>query len=346
MTFSSIEQVIELTGINAKAAEVLGKSGAFSTLQDELNEIESAQYAKEMVGYLRELKRYRERVAKHKDSFKTKNEAFREKVEARRRKMEEKEVAHQIKFEEWRKEVARREELNIANEAAGKRLLKIPAQPKAPKPLAAIAPPKETKAPNPPERPARPLATLSQRERVRLQREVLYMYLTGHPLDEVAEDKSVTNIATLKEVAENSSVTASIGKTKNIKTIRGVLLSYKVINLRSKQLMARLRIEDKTGSIEVVAFPSIYKTLQGLLEEGQILKILGEVDRVKSINHEGQEQAHAQFKGLKFSTVRVGSDKEWDIKYPLLKGNMRILPTTRQQSKGKAVSIIMQHARE
>jgi DNA polymerase III alpha subunit len=346
MIFSSIEQVIKFTGINAKAAEVLGKSGALCNLEDNLNEVESAQYAKEMVAYFRERKGYQEKEERRREAIRTKNQTFREKVETRRLKMEERQKSYQRKLTEWQNEVSRREEINATKEREGKKLLKIPEKPNPPKSLAEVSPPKEPKFPVSPQKPAIPRETLSQRERIKLQREMLHMYLSGHPLDEVSEDKTVTNISSLKEAIEKPITKVRGKKTRNIKTVRGVLLSYKVINLRSKQLMARLRIEDKTGSIEVVAFPQAYKVIQGLLEEGQILKIIGEVDQTKSINHEGNEQVHAQLKGMKFSTVRIGSDKDWDIKYPLFKGTLRILPTPTQQSKGKAVSIIMQHARE
>ena len=52
MRFTSIKEVIERTGANAKAAECLGKSGAFNSLE-------------ELVNFLREQEKYEEKLGKY-----------------------------------------------------------------------------------------------------------------------------------------------------------------------------------------------------------------------------------------------------------------------------------------
>lgn len=311
MRFTSIRQLLELTGINAKAAACLGKSGALSNLDDGLNEIEAEEYASGMVGYLRSLKAYEEKLeaaAVDLDVPVDNVERVFEEAQAKRTR-------------DWEAEVARRTELNKQKEADGKKLLKIP------------PPPAKLRVPKKPEEITPPRKSFSQRERVSLQREALNLYLTGHPLDEVPPDDQITDIRSVEELEKDEGC-----------VIRGVLLSYKVSTTRKKKVMARLRLEDKTGSIEVVAFPNLYETLQGALHEGELYRVHGQVDKVVNVDREGVEQAHVQFKASRVSVLKVGSDKEWDLSYPLLKGSMRILPG-RDKLKSRASGIVLSFAR-
>jgi len=330
MKFTSIREVIEKTGANAKAAECLGKSGALNCLEEDLNEIEAAEYAREIVSFLRDQDRYKEQLAKYEENLQNKEERFREKVEERRLRQEERELKYQERLTEYEQNLTRVTEENLKRAAAGKKQLKEPKKPADLKPLKEISYPKLPTKPTAPVEPIKPRLTLSTRERIKLQREMLHLYISGHPLDEVSDKKGITNIKDLHEIDSSSWC-----------TIHGVLQSLKITQTRKKQLMARLRIEDKTGSIEVVAFSKLYESLKGVLIEGELYKILGRVDTIKRESNSGEEFSHTQFIGTKIQAIRVGSDKEWDILYPLLKGNLHILPSKVQKSKGLARTIII-----
>jgi DNA polymerase III alpha subunit len=329
MKFKSIREVIEKTGANAKAAECLGKSGALSNLDEDFNELESAEYAKSFVSFLRERERYIQRLEKYEETIRTKEEKFREKVEERRIKQEAKDQKYRERLIKYEKKFAEVKEKNLIRAEKNKKLLKEPEKPVEPRQLVEITYPNIPKEPEPPKEPLKPKVLLSSRERIRLQREMLHLYLSGHPLDEVAESKDVTNIKNLSE-----------SDSKSWHTIRGVLQSLKVTNTRTKKLMARLRIEDKTGSIEVVAFPKVYESLKGSLLEGELYEILGRLDITKKELDTGEEFSHIQFIGTRVQQIRIGSDKEWSILYPLLKGNLHILPSKAQKSKGQAERVL------
>ena len=335
MQFKSIRELIEKTGANARAAESLGKSGALNSLEEDLNEIEAAEYAREVVSFLREEEKYKERVIKYEKTIEDKEKKFREKVEERRRKQEEREQKYNERIAEYEKKLAKVTEGNIKRAATGGKQVKEPKKPADLNPLKEISYPKLPTKPIAPAEPTKPRLTLSARERIKLQREMLHLYISGHPLDEVPEKKGVTNIKNLHEVESSSWC-----------TIRGVLQSLKATQTRKKRLMARLRIEDKTGSIEVVAFPKLYESLKGVLTEGELYEILGRVDTIKRESDEGEEFLHTQFIGTKVKAIKVGSDKEWDISYPLLKGSLHILPGKVQKSKGLAKTVIMNRARK
>ena len=335
MKFTSIREVIEKTGANAKAAECLGKSGALSSLDEELNELEAAEYAREIVTYLREKERYKERLEKYEKSIRTKEETFRKKVEARREKQEEREAKYQERLTKWQERTAYVLEENARRASQGKKLLQEPKKPADLVPLKDLTYPKLPDQPVEPVEPSKPRMILSTRERIKLQREMLYLYITGHPLDEVPEKDGVTEIRNLINVQEDEWC-----------TIYGVLQYLKVTNTRKKKLMARLRIEDKTGSIEVVAFPSLYESLKGTLIEGELYEVVGRVGITKRVSDSGDDSTHIQFIGAKVKPIRVGSDKEWDITYPLLKGNLHVLPGKIQKSKGLATTVILNRARK
>ncbi len=330
MRFKSIQEVIERTGANALAAKCLGKSGAFSNLEDDLNELEAAEYAVGLVEFLRNEEKYKEKKTKYEETVRTKEEKFREKVEERKAKQDLKDEKYKERFAEYEKKLTKIQEENLVRTSESRKLKKEPVKPKQSAPLKEITYPKLPKEPEKIEEPKRPKAILSSRERIRLQREILHIYISGHPLDEVPEKEDVADIKRLGDVEGSSWC-----------TIRGVLQSLKITNTRTKKLMGRLRLEDKTGSIEVVAFPKLYESLKGSLIEGELYEVLGKAEVKKKESETGEEFSHVQFIGTKVQQIRVGSDKEWDIQYPLLKGILHILPGTVQKSKGLATKVLI-----
>jgi len=99
-----------------------------------------------------------------------------------------------------------------------------------------------------------PAAT--QQEKLNWERELLGLYVSGHPLDRLKEKlaKQNNNIAKLKEQFKN-------GETV---VLAGLIEELKEINTKSGETMAFAKIADYTGSIEAVAFPRIrneYKTM-------------------------------------------------------------------------------------
>lgn len=83
----------------------------------------------------------------------------------------------------------------------------------------------------------------------------------------------------------------------------------------------------------------MYNNVKGLIEDGKIFKVIGSVERTERVSSEGEEYTHTQVICKKIKEVHVGSDKEWEVNYPLLKGKLRILPGQVQKSKSLANSI-------
>jgi DNA polymerase III alpha subunit len=329
MKFRTIEDVINAVPMNVKAAECLGKAGAFLNLEDDLNELESSKYAKKLVQYKREERVYQSQIEKYELLLLGKKQVHYEKVQERKRKQDIRDSKYQERLSKFTKRLEEVRTKNQQREKEGKKLLVIPVAPKEPRPLKEIPDFEPPQKPQIISRPSKPRIVLSPRERVKLQKEMLNIYISGHPLDDVKENVKAVNICDLENYDQNSWC-----------TLQGVLQSIKIINTRKKTLIGKLNIEDKTGTVEVVLFSKVYEPLKGLLEPEEIYEILGRVD-VKKIEHDsGTEHTYVQVIGTKVKKVAIGADNEWAINYPLLKGELCILPGVRQKSMDRAIGVI------
>lgn len=107
-------------------------------------------------------------------------------------------------------------------------------------------------------------ATPSQRGQ--WERELLGLYITEHPLSQFRDEFSrlTQPIATVREQRSR--------RTK----IGGLVTKIKRITTRTNEMMAFAQIEDLTGSIEVVIFPSVFRQTGVLWEEDRLIIVDGQ----------------------------------------------------------------------
>jgi DNA polymerase III alpha subunit len=320
MEFNSIEDLVERTTINITAASCLGKAGALSLL-DDLNELEAGEYASSLVQYYRNKQNHKDkaREGKYEELYRK----WEEEIEKRNKKNEEKKAVYQEKYRQYEEKLTRW----IEKEKTGKNTTKQPEPPKL-KILKLPVPPSKTFCPEP-TKPPKPVTTLSGRERLRLQREMLKVFLSGHPLDEAKPNPETVSIKFIKE-----------GGASGLVIFRGILLSEKIINTRKKQLMSRCWIEDQSAGIELILFPSVYDQYHSIIKTEHLYEIVG-----KPNFDSEDDQKITSIICVKIEEISIGSDKEWEIKYPLLRGTLRILQGGIEKSKGKVTSILIGKAR-
>ena len=118
--------------------------------------------------------------------------------------------------------------------------------------------------------PATPEAPV--RERLRWEKELLGLYLSEHPMGEVAD-------------RVGDFVTAYSGDLKSDETLDGqrlvlggIVVGSRTVVTRARSTMAVVTIEDLQGSVEVVVFPKLYDQTAAIWQEGSILLIAGRVD--------------------------------------------------------------------
>ena len=114
-------------------------------------------------------------------------------------------------------------------------------------------------------------AVTSLRDKLQWEKELLGIYVSGHPTDQFKEhfDKY------------KGSVRAAINEERNgfPTIIGGVVEEVKSILTKKGDRMAFITIADKEASIECVAFPTVFKEAHGALVEGKAVLVKGKLNR-------------------------------------------------------------------
>ena len=109
----------------------------------------------------------------------------------------------------------------------------------------------------------------NQAEKLLWEKELLGLYISGHPLDRLRdklEDRKI-NIKKIKEEMTNGMEI----------TIAGIIENARHIVTKNNERMAFLKIADLTDSIEAVAFPSIFKESANILVAEKCIALSGKV---------------------------------------------------------------------
>ncbi len=109
----------------------------------------------------------------------------------------------------------------------------------------------------------------SQKQLLNFEKEMLGLYISGHPLAEFQE--LLAGLNTIEKLNEE--------KDKSIQVIGGVISKMKQIFTKSGQPMYFLTLEDLTDNIEVIVFPTVLEKYKEVLEENKIIKIKGRLDK-------------------------------------------------------------------
>jgi DNA polymerase-3 subunit alpha len=114
------------------------------------------------------------------------------------------------------------------------------------------------------------------RERLRWEKELLGLYLSDHPLGEVAERIGHFVTAYSGDLKDESLDGERV-------VVGGVVTGSRTVVTKAKATMAVVTLEDLQGAIEVVVFPRLYEQTTGTWSDGVILLVAGRID------HRGEE---------------------------------------------------------
>lgn len=109
------------------------------------------------------------------------------------------------------------------------------------------------------------------------EKEVLGIYLSGHPLEQCREmmEKMITARTTDFQISEETDAPKVRDGQKVI--IGGMITDKTIKYTKNNKVMAFLTVEDLVGTVEVVVFPRDYEKWSGLLEEEARIFIQGRV---------------------------------------------------------------------
>ena len=121
------------------------------------------------------------------------------------------------------------------------------------------------------------VANFSEEQLVRMEKEMLGVYITGHPLTGYAEKfKKIPGLVTSDEllnVDEGSRINDGMSAT-----MAGIISTKKTLVTKSKTMMAFVDIEDLYGSVEIIVFPKIYEKFSHLIQEDNIIVVKGNIN--------------------------------------------------------------------
>ncbi len=116
----------------------------------------------------------------------------------------------------------------------------------------------------------------SRRELLDMEREATGIYISGHPLDDYRRALNGLGLPKIASItADQEEREVSDG---DIVTVAGIISSVKEKLTRSNTMMAYVRLEDFSGSIEIIVFPKLYSNLGEIIRENSIVTVTGRID--------------------------------------------------------------------
>lgn len=104
------------------------------------------------------------------------------------------------------------------------------------------------------------------------------VYLSGHPLDKIKNHLEAMQVNVYKILASKEDVdSARYFESRNVELI-GILSGVKRRSTKQKKLMANAFLEDLSGLIEIVIFPSVFVKTEHMLADDAIVCVSGKVD--------------------------------------------------------------------
>jgi DNA polymerase-3 subunit alpha len=126
------------------------------------------------------------------------------------------------------------------------------------------------------ERPLPATPETPVRERLRWEKELMGLYLSDHPMGEVAERVGEYVTAYSGDLRDESLDGQRV-------VLGGIVTGMRTVLTKARSTMAVVTLEDLQGTLEVVVFPRTYETTAGTWRDGAILLVAGRVD------HRGDE---------------------------------------------------------
>ena len=166
----------------------------------------------------------------------------------------------------------------------------------------------------------------SKKELLEMEKEMLGLYISGHPLDEYKAYIEKNSTVTTVELNDNDEISEDEVEEKEsydskIVTICGIFNRGKVLLTKSGKNMMFAELEDLLGTVELVLFPNIYERFENILQDEAIIKVTGKVSvkedektkilvsNIVVVDKDRKEPAIEKINTIKKIYIRIPKDK-------------------------------------
>lgn len=126
------------------------------------------------------------------------------------------------------------------------------------------------------------VAPFSKDVALSLEKEMLGVYLTDHPLNDFADKiKEIVTVTSeeLNHAGEEAEMTGSTSIKDGMRaTMAGMIASKRTLITKSNKMMAFLVLEDLYGVSEVVVFPNVYEKCVNYIKNDEVVAITGTIN--------------------------------------------------------------------
>jgi len=124
------------------------------------------------------------------------------------------------------------------------------------------------------ERPLTEIPEYPKKELLTMEKDMLGIYLSGHPLADYEEQlKAVTNFSSRDMYDEAANI-----KDNQIVLVGGIINEIKTKATKGNKIMAFMSLEDLTGTMEILVFPNVYEKYIELLKEETLIVVKGRIN--------------------------------------------------------------------
>jgi DNA polymerase-3 subunit alpha len=149
------------------------------------------------------------------------------------------------------------------------------------------------------------VAPMAGEEKLRLEKELLGLYLSDHPLRRIS--------AELARLSDTQAVEVTSALQDTEVRVAGLVREVRRVVTRKGQIMAYATLEDLTGSVDIVLFPRVFEQTRLLFEPDKVLVVQGKVDaRAGSTRASGAASSPADPEmETEVETASVVADMAW-----------------------------------
>jgi DNA polymerase-3 subunit alpha len=114
------------------------------------------------------------------------------------------------------------------------------------------------------------ISEFSKNELLAMEKEMLGLYISYHPLNDYKER--------LKKIVTSTSIELANLSDRSSVVLAGVINNLKRKSTKNGNLMAFITLEDLEGTVEIIAFPKIYEKCKEMIKKDEIVITEGRLD--------------------------------------------------------------------